>query len=515
MREEELIRDLINSGEGEQLEFKQSVHQESIGMTLCSFLNTNGGRIIIGVNDEGAIKDIPDIDAVVERLKRYLVASIVPEVPITISKDYFEGHSLIMVKVYKGSNPPYIFDGSIYYRRKDLSVKATSQEISELIHGRRQSDVHWERKPSLPVEFEDLDEKLIKKTIEESRINHRSNFNSESIIDFLSHFGLYQNGYFTNACVVLFAKYPAKFLPQVRVRLTEYGDSKIGDSLIRDEVFEGNLFDTRDKLENYINNLGIRSAFSNNQWKRIDFKFPTKALQEGIINALMHRDYSNVSSGVAISVYPDKLIISNSGHLPNNIKVSELRKSHISHPVNPDIAHIVFLRGLIDKLGRGTLKVIDECQKEGLKDPIWKDGRDGITLTFNGPKLVTKRPIIKNIHFKDSLRDLNDGNNDGNKVIDSKVYKIVETIINDAVDDGAISQVGPVIIEELSNIIQLLIAQGEVTTTDITNYIDKSKPTVERYISLAKKVGLLNYRGTRRQGIYYLTDNVKSKLDQL
>jgi len=85
--------------------------------------------------------------------------------------------------------------------------------------------------------------------------------------------------------VVLFGKNPAKYIPQIRVRLTEFGEGKTDNALLRDEFFEGSLFSIHDKLERYIGNLGIRSVFEKNQWKRIDFKFPKKALQEGAFMA--------------------------------------------------------------------------------------------------------------------------------------------------------------------------------------------------------------------------------------
>jgi ATP-dependent DNA helicase RecG len=82
--------------------------------------------------------------------------------------------------------------------------------------------LHWERQPALGFDLVDLDQKLILSVINESRKNHRGNFEGNNIIDFLSSYGLYQNCSFTNACLVLFAKTPIKYLPQVRVRLTEY-----------------------------------------------------------------------------------------------------------------------------------------------------------------------------------------------------------------------------------------------------------------------------------------------------
>lgn len=499
MKEEQLIKDLIKQGESEQLEFKESVRKEDIAKVLCSFLNGKGGRVLVGIADNGTPKGVTDADKHVEQLKMYLLSAIVPEAPITISVENFEGKELILLKVYGGSKQPYLFDGSIFYRQKDRTVKATSQQIAELIHGRQKSETHWERQPALGVDLEDLDQKLILSVIKESRDNHRGNFEGNNVLDFLTHYGLYQNGSFTNACVVLFAKTPAKFLPQIRVQLTEYAEGKNDNALLRNEVFEGNLFTIQDKLERYISNLGIRSVFDKNQWKRVDFKFPEKALQEGVINALMHRDYSSHSSGVAISIYPDSFVISNSGHLPDDLKVSELKKSHRSHPVNPDIAHIVFLKGLIDKLGRGTIRVVELCRAEGLKDPVWKDTIDGVTLTFNGPKaLAAKKDDAKSDGVSDGV---NDGVSDG-----------VNRLINDGLIDGVSDGVSDGVRVEIIKIVELIMAKEGVNALDIATKRGKSKPTIERYLRTAKEVGIIEFKGAPKTGGYYLSTKMKKHI---
>lgn len=297
---------------------------------------------------------------------------------------------------------------------------------------------------------------------------------------------------------MLFAKAPAKYLPQVRVQLTEYGEGKTDNALLRNEVFEGNLFSIRDKLERYIENLGIRSVFDKNQWKRIDFKFPPKALQEGVINALMHRDYSSHSSAVAISIYPDTFVISNSGHLPDDLKVSELKKAHRSHPVNPDIAHIVFLRGLIDKLGRGTIKLLEDCRNAGLKDPVWKDSIDGITLTFYGPKALAPKKDVR-------IDGVSDGVNDG-------VSDGVNRLIDDGVNDGVIDGVSDGVRAEIIRVVELIITKEGVNVLDIATKRGKSKPTLERYLRTAKEVGIIEFKGAPKTGGYYLTKKMQSKI---
>lgn len=501
MTEEQLIKDLIKQGESEQLEFKEVVHLESLAKALCGFSNGKGGRILVGVSDSGEILGLANANASVEQIRVFMLSAIVPETPVTIGVEKVDGKELLMMKVYGGSKQPYLFDGSIYYRKGASTVKASSKQISELIHDRQSTELHWERQPAIGVSLEDLDQKLILSTIIESEKNHRSNYSGNDVLDFLTYYGLYQNGSFTNACVVLFAKNPARFLPQIRIRLTEYAEGKTDKSLLRDEVLDGNIFSMLDRLERYINELGIRSVFDSNQWKRVDFMFPVKALQEGVINAMIHRDYKSVSSSVSINVYPDRFVISNSGHFPDDLKAASLKKNHRSHPVNPDIAHIVFLRGFIDKLGRGTLKVMEQCNEAGLKDPAWKDNVDGVTLTFNGPKALS---VKKGGNSFDGVNDgANDGVNDG-----------VNMLIDDGVNDSLIDGVNDGVRNEIIRLTDIIASSEGINTLDLATRRGKSKPTVERYLKLAKLIGVIEFRGAPKTGGYFLTKKMKEKLKE-
>lgn len=498
MNDELLLKNLLKQGESEQLEFLEAVRKDSIARNLCAFLNGDGGRVLVGVSDDGMPVGLADAKKYIEELKIFLLEAIVPSAPVTISVENLGFKQLLALKVWGGSKQPYIFDGNIYFRNGSNTQKATSKEISELIHGRQLSEQHWERQITLGVELEDFDQKLIVDTIIESRKNHRSNFENDNVLEFLNHYGLYLNGSFTNACVVLFGKKPSKFIPQIRVRLTEYADSKTDNNLIRDELFEGNLFSIRDGLERYVNSLGVRSVFSENQWKRQDFTFPRKALQEGIINALMHRDYSSFSSSVAISVYPDRFVISNSGKLPKDIEIKDLKKNHSSHPVNPDIAHIVFLRGLIDKLGRGTIKIIEECKDAGLKVPEWKESSNGVTLTFFGPKSLSER------------KERNDAANDAvNDAVSDAVKKKVYDAVNDAVNDAA----SDAVIDRLIKEVLLLIVEDGKSLKDFMLTFDVARATMQRDMALLKAHQFVVFEGAAKSGVYKLSKVFKLKLE--
>lgn len=500
MINEQLIKDLIKEGESEQLEFKTVVQKESIAKNLCAFLNADGGRVIVGIEDNGNIIGIKNAVSQKEEIQGYLINSIVPDVPITISVEIVDQKELLIFKVWGGSKQPYIFDGSIYYRRGNKTQKATSKEISELIHDRQISEQHWERQIALGVDFDDLDKKLISKTIVESRKNHRSSFESDDILAFLTHYGLYVNGAFTNACVVLFAKNPSKFIPQIRVRLIEYAEGKTDESLIRNEIIDGNLFSIRDELERYVNGLGVRSVFDKNQWKRLDFTFPKKALQEGIINALMHRDYSSFSSSVTISVYPDKFVVSNSGKLPDDIKVKDLKKNHDSHPVNPDIAHIVFLNGLIDKLGRGTIRVVEECNDAGLRVPTWKETSSGVVLTFNGPKGLSEK------------KERNDAVNDAvSDAVNDAVKQFISDAVNDAVNDAA----SDAVINRLIQEVFLLLVEERKGLKDLMAAFDVARATMQRDMALLKAHQFIVFKGSSKIGVYSLSEKFKEQIERI
>ncbi len=66
-----------------------------------------------------------------------------------------------------------------------------------------------------------------------------------------------------------------------------------------------------------------------------------------------------------------------------------IAKGHISVLRNPDIAHVLYLRGLMEKAGRGSMLMIRQCQEHGLPDPVWRsDTKLGVTVAFHSPEVT-------------------------------------------------------------------------------------------------------------------------------
>lgn len=496
MTDEILIKNLIKQGESNQLEFKEFPHKESVAKAICGFLNAEGGIVLIGVMDDKKVVGLKDSDKVIDELKRYLLSSIIPEAPITFSLESIDNREIVSVKVWNGSKAPYVYNNNIYVRVGSQTKQATPNHISKLIVERQKTELHWERQLCIGITFEDLDEYEIRNTIRDlNKLGRGKIFEEKQTIEFLSYYGLYQNGNFTNAAVVLFAKEPARYLPQCRVRLSVINNKKTSNNYSYDRILEGNLFrDIEEIIQFFEVNIAVRSQFRNDKWKRKDFSFPKLALREGIMNALIHRDYSNISGSVLIVFYSNRLEITNYGELPRELKPSDLAKNHLSLPRNPDIAHVCFIRGWIEKIGRGTVKIIEDCEEKGFPKPIW-NSKSGITsLTFPEVTLTASRreDVIKEV-----INEMVDRQSDAALIV------------------GITTRFYPSVILNLKKIVRLIYdSNNGVSIEDCMKKTKKSKTSIYKYLEILRIYGLIVFEKGTINTRYFLTKNAKKEIEE-
>jgi len=91
-------------------------------------------------------------------------------------------------------------------------------------------------------------------------------------------------------------------------------------------------------------------------------------MREALLNAVCHKDYSS-NTPIQIRIYENKIILWNSGQLPENWTIEKLIVRHPSQPFNPDIANTFFRAGYVEAWGRGTINMISECRKKGILPP--------------------------------------------------------------------------------------------------------------------------------------------------
>jgi predicted HTH transcriptional regulator len=131
MTMERYLKNLISGGEGQQLDFKYCISDSrKIARTLCAFANTDGGKLLIGVRDNGSIAGVRSEE---EFYMIETAASLFckPEVLVKIKQHIADGKNILEVDVEKGSRKPYLSKGEdgkwlAYFRHGDQNLVANN-----------------------------------------------------------------------------------------------------------------------------------------------------------------------------------------------------------------------------------------------------------------------------------------------------------------------------------------------------------------------------------------------------
>jgi len=353
------IKKQIRKGEDIGTEFKISIkNMDTIAKTVCSFLNTKGGSVFCGVDDKANIIGISNAKVNAEKLQVFLNEKISPKALFSVNVDAGNDISILTIEVPQGKDRPYVYEGAVYIRQQSITRTADAETLKAMVQSKSVETERWERRPAMSLEEEDIDRDEVFKTTVEALDTGRFNFsNSNDVIAILENLGVCRSGEFTQAADVLFSKNPALRHPQVRVRATRFAEDKGSDKYIDDQTFQGPLLQVLNKVIDFVaRNVAVTAHFEKDRIRRQDkTEYPMHALREGLVNAFAHRDYSSFSGGISVGIYPSRIEIWNSGRLPEGLKPSDLRKNHPSLPTNPDIAHLLYIRGLMERISMDYL----------------------------------------------------------------------------------------------------------------------------------------------------------------
>lgn len=399
------VRKQIRDGERSGIAFVADAQDiEAIAATVCAFLNSRGGILFLGVESTGKIVGIGgNAESTRRRLEAQLQDKIAPAALFTLSIDAEDTETIISIEVPEGRDTPYVVGGRVFVRSGKRTIPAEPSLLRRLVQTRSVEPDRWERRPSLSLEDEDIDLAEVKATVRDARETQRFNFpETDDLHATLRQLNLVVSGGLTNACDVLFSKRPSARHPQCRVRFTFFESDKVGSAYNDDLWIEGPLVQVYSQIIDRVSvHVRVQAHFTPGEHVRKDrVNYSIEALREGVVNALAHRDYAAFSGGASVSVYPNRIEIWNSGRLPRGINVGDLKRSHPSIPTNPDIAHVLYLRRLMERVGRGTQKIIAACEELGAKPPRWQDNPSGVVLTIysagsvEGPRLTARQSQV-------------------------------------------------------------------------------------------------------------------------
>lgn len=449
--------------ETDMIEFKREF-SKTIVKTIVAFANTKGGVLYLGIEDDGHICGLENPDATMLSVMNVVRDSIKPSAEMVVQCEQVEMHGkqVVGVRVERGANRPYYLAGKgmrpegVYVRQGSGSYMASEIEIANMLKETQRD------------------------SFEERRCVHQALTFSQTEAAFKAHdeaFGEAQmhslglidgDSQFTNLGWMLSDQCdaPLKLAVFFGTKRTTFKDRmETSGSLLAQ--FDQAL----DFLEKYMH---YQTRFVN--MRRVDYdNFPPDAVREGLLNALVHRDY-DIAAPTLVSILEDRLEITSHGGLPPSVSLDEFQMD-VSVPRNPRLAAVFYRLGLIEAYGTGIVRMFEAYEGSG-KSPIFDITKRVFKVTLpnrNYEGEVTSRSFA---HKNGQLFDAGDGEVD---------VLAAET-------------------NELRNqerlVLEMLEDQGPLKRSEIQQRFDFSQATLLRILKRLEDQGRIRAEGNTRRRVY-------------
>ena len=369
--------------ENQNTEFKESWHDEFL-KTICAFANTDGGKIYIGVYDNGNIKGLD------ETILRDLLVTLPNKVnsKLSIIPSILEktenGLRYIEIDIIV-SSVAISYSGKYYIRSGSTTQELNGVPLMDFLQ--RKSGRTWDEISNIDFDINSISKTTVFKFINNAKEKLPSIWEEKDPRNILEKLYLVKNNKISNAGILLFGKELQKYFIHSKIKI---GKFKNDADIEKQDIVERNLLrqvnDCLDILTTKYLNRNIK--YSADKVERIDeLEYPIEALRESVLNAIVHRDYT-ISSDILIRVYSEKIVIMNPGSLPSELTIESLKSTHVSKPRNPYIADVFQKAGYIESWGRGTNKIIKACLDAGLPEPEFKNENNVFTITLFNDQLT-------------------------------------------------------------------------------------------------------------------------------
>ena len=360
----------VGQSESQTLNFKTSPDVRSIAQDVCGMLNADGGVVVVGVADNGAIVGVENPEVQAEEIESNVRQRISPPAPWSVINTEAEGKPVIIIDVPSGSRKPYVIDGKVFVRVGETTRPARADDVNQLIQQRIKSDENWERQPAVGMTTSDLDAAEIERTIRQAITAGRFDSTVTNSDDVLHRLNLVIDGRPIQAAAVAFGAKMLPWYPQCTIRMAKFrGITK--EEFVDQRKVSGHAFFLLEEATGFLSKyVAVRGTIEAGQLQRQDRPlYPILALREALVNAICHRDYSIAGGAVSIAIFEDRLEIGSTGRLPQGISVADLKRDHFSQPRNPLLADLFYRRGLIELWGRGTQGMVRLCVEALCRDP--------------------------------------------------------------------------------------------------------------------------------------------------
>lgn len=444
--------------ESETIELKEVV-VDDIKKEIIAFANCDGGKLYIGVRDDGTVIGLNDPDSVSLQISNMVRDAIKPDVTMFLHYQTIEedGKEIVAVDIQRGTDRPYYLakkgmrPEGVYVRQGYSSVPATDTAIRRMI-----KETDGDRFEAMRCLNQELTFETTKKEFALRKIDFGpQQMRTLKLID--------QDSLYSNLGLLL----SDQCAHTIKVAVFQGTDQTI----FKDRrEFAGSLMQQMNEVYDFID-FRNQTRATIEKLRRIDVRdYPEIAVREALLNLLVHRDYS-FSASAFISIYADRIEFVSIGGLMPGFDLEDIMVG-ISVCRNQDLANVFYRLHLIEAYGTGMSKIMKTY--EGMEE------KPTIETTRNAFKIT-----LPNINAKYERENASVSKAE---TITSSVSRTEKSLSNE------------------EKVLEYARSHGAITRNDVIELLGVSTSTASRVIRKMVKSNLLRQNGKARSTNYTIIE---------
>ncbi len=376
--------------ESEMVELKAIV-TEDIKKEILALANCKGGKLYIGVQNDGTVSGLDDPDRASLQVSNMVRDAIKPDLTMFLHYETLvvDGKKIVAIDIQQGTERPYYIakkglrPEGVYVRQGYSSVPATNTMIRDMI--KETDGDHFEEMRSMEqnLTFEKAGKEFTDRNIKFGQAQMKT-------LGVMTQDGVYTNLglLLSDQCV-----HTIKAAVFEGTNQNQFKDRK---------EFTGSLFQQMDDVYDFIDFRNqIHSSFE--KLRRIDRRdYPEAAVREALLNLLIHREYSFRASSF-VSIYTDRIEFTSIGGLVNGVTLKDVTMG-ISVCRNVKLANVFYRLELIEAYGTGILKIMNTYEGTGLTPKI-ETSDHAFKLTLPNLNVKREQEELHDLDFKSSTEE--------------------------------------------------------------------------------------------------------------
>ena len=364
------LRILIQEGEGTTLEFKESI-SSSFARELVALANTIGGKILLGVRDDGTVIGVHDSNTIRARIQD-IARNCDP--PVKVLAEPVGG--VFAVHVRESAAKPVQCGDGFFWRQGAVTQKLNRDEIRDFFQV--ESVIRFDLSPCPRFRYpEDFDREKFDTWLSHSGITGRP-----AVEDVLANIEAAERvGDKLPSGMRVCSSSPVTCVISSRRPISPVCWQRAKDKvhILDRKDFDGGLVADIENALRFIER-NTRTAYRIEGLKRQNIpEYPMKALREAITNAVMHRDWFFDGANVFVEIYTDRIEVSSPGSLPKGLTLADLgRKSVRRNALVSDLLHRI---DFVEKAGTGIRRIRDEARAQDCPEPQF-EANSFVAVTF-------------------------------------------------------------------------------------------------------------------------------------